>query len=230
MKRTIAPGIVVLLAASLPLAVQADVAADVQQQCGGCHALSHDYASQDISERAQRKGPPLDYAGNKFQRDWLATWLEKPVRIRPAGIFPPARVSQGPNGDVVDPATLPAHPAVPAAQAAAIADYLMTLTPRNDLIEAETWQPGTIAERMGKMNFGKFKGCDGCHQDEPGVGGVSGPELYTAWRRLQPAFISSYIADPVAWDAHSMMPRGDSNSDAVHKLADYLKVIGEKQP
>jgi len=27
-----------------------------------------------------------------------------------------------------------------------------------------------------------------------------------------------------------MMPKGDANADAVHKLANYLKVIGEKQP
>lgn len=229
MKHITAP-LMALLLVALPLAADADIAADVQQQCAGCHALGHDYATLGIGERAQRKGPPLDYAGNKFRRDWLAAWLEKPVRLRPAGIFPPAQVDKGAEGDVVDAAKLPAHPAVPAAQAGAMADYLMTLAPRDDLIKAEAYQPGTITERMGKMNFGKFKGCDGCHQDEPGVGGVSGPELYTAWKRLQPAFISSYIANPVAWDPHTMMPRGDSNADAVHKLADYLKVIGEKQP
>lgn len=230
MKHPFTLGAAVLLAAGLPAAASADTAADVQQQCGACHALKHDYATAAIGERAERKAPPLDYAGNKFQRDWLVKWLQSPTRIRPAGVFPPAHVKDGPNGDVVDEASLVKHPAVPAAQAEAVADYLMTLKPFDDLIKAETYQPGAIAERMGKMNFGKFKGCDACHQDAPGSGGVSGPELYTAWKRLQPAYISSYIGNPVAWDTHTMMPKGDANADAVHKLANYLKVIGEKQP
>lgn len=223
-------GAAALLAAGMPLAATADTAGEVQQQCGACHALKHDYASAPVQERAERKAPPLDFAGNKFQRAWLVTWLQSPIRIRPAGVFPPAHVKSGSNGDAVDEASLAKHPAVPAAQAEAVADYLMTLKPFDSLIKAETYQPGTIAERMGKMNFGKFKGCDGCHQDAPNSGGVSGPELHTAWKRLQPAFITSYIANPVAWDPHSMMPKGDANADAVQKLANYLKVIGEKQP
>jgi len=228
-KRLLTLGAVAMLAAGAPLAANADAAGDVQQQCGTCHALKRDYATPSIQERAERKAPPLDYAGNKFQRAWLISWLQNPTRIRPAGVFPPAHVKSGPNGDdAVDATSLARHPTAPAAQVEAIADYLMTLKPFDNLIEAETYQPGTIAERMGKMNFGKFKGCDGCHQDAPNSGGVSGPELYTAWKRLQPAFISSYIANPVAWDPHTMMPKGDANAGAVHKLANYLKVIGEK--
>lgn len=230
MKHLFSLGAAAMLAAGAPLAANADAAGDVQQQCGTCHALKHDYTTPAIQERVERKAPPLDYSGNKFQRAWLASWLQNPTRIRPAGVFPPAHVKKGPDGDAVDATSLAKHPAVPAAQAEAMADYLMTLKPFDNLIKAETYQPGTIAERMGKMNFGKFKGCDGCHQDAPNSGGVSGPELYTAWKRLQPAFISSYIGNPVAWDPHTMMPKGDANADAVHKLANYLKVIGEKQP
>lgn len=217
-----------LLAALAPLTAIADTKGDVQQQCGSCHALTRDYATSAIQERAERKAPPLDFAGNKFERAWLASWLQNPTRIRPAGVFPPAQVKGGPSGDTVDATSLLKHPAVPAAQAEAMADYLMTLKPFDNLIKAETYQPATIGERMGKMNFGKFKGCDGCHQDAQDSGGISGPELYTAWKRLQPAFISSYIANPVAWDPHSMMPKSDAKADAVHKLANYLKVIGEK--
>lgn len=230
MKRLFGLGAAAMLAAVVPLAANADAAGDVQQQCGTCHALKHNYATSAIQERAERKAPPLDYAGNKFQRAWLVSWLQNPVRIRPAGVFPPAHLKEGPDGDAIDATSLPKHPAVPAAQAEAMADYLLTLKPFDSLIKAETYQSGTIAERMGKMNFGKFKGCDACHQDASNSGGVSGPELYTAWKRLQPAFISSYIGNPVAWDPHTMMPKGDANADAVHKLANYLKVIGEKQP
>jgi cytochrome c2 len=216
---------------SLPLVAHADPAALVQEKCAACHALAApDFAAGGIAERAQRKAPPLYSAGNKFRREWLAAWLQKPARIRPAGVFPAAHVQSTPKGDTVDAAALPAHPALAAAEAEAAAAYLMTLKPYDKLIQAENYEPKGIAARMGQMNFGKFKGCDGCHQDAPGRGGVSGPELHSAWQRLQPAFISAYIANPTAWDPHSMMPGAELNADAVHKLADYLKVIGEKQP
>lgn len=229
MKRLFSLGAVALLVAALPLAASADTAGDVQSQCGSCHALTHDYATQPITERGARKGPPLDYAGNKFQRAWLVSWLQNPVRIRPAGEFPPAHVKTNAEGkDVIDPSTLLKHPALPAAQAEATADYLMSLKPFDNLIKAETYQPGSIAKRMGEMNFGKFKGCNACHQDAPDKGGFSGPELYTAWQRLQPAFIASYIGNDVAWDPHTIMPKGDLDAASVAKLANYLKVIGEK--
>jgi hypothetical protein len=217
--------------ACLPLAAQADPPTLVQEKCAACHALAApDYAAGGLAERVHRKAPPLHYAGNKFRREWLVVWLQSPARIRPAGVFPPAHAQGTAKGDVVDPARLPAHPALPAAEAESAADYLMTLRPLEKLLQAETYAPGGIALRLGQMNFGKFKGCDGCHQDAPGRGGVSGPELHTAWQRLQPAFISSYIGNPTAWDPHSMMPGADLNADAVHKLADYLKALGEKQP
>lgn len=230
MKRLFGIGAAALLMASVPLAANADAAADVKAQCGDCHALAHDYATAPLAERVNRKAPPLDYAGNKFRQEWLVAWLQNPTRIRPAGEVPFAHVKAGPDGDVIDEASLPKHPAVDAAQAGAMADYLMTLKPFNNLIEAETYQPGTIAKRMGQMNFSKFKGCDACHQDAPGVGGFSGPELHTAWRRLQPAFIASYMGNPVAWDPHTLMPKGNTNEASVKKIADYLKVIGETQP
>lgn len=224
MNRLLLAGILLGLAP----AAQADPAALVQEKCAACHALSAPGAPAGVEERAQRKAPPLYYAGNKFRREWLVAWLQKPARIRPAGVFPAAFARSTPKGDAVDPAALPAHPALAAAQAEEAATHLMTLKPLENLIQAEKYQPGSIAERLGQMNFGKFKGCDGCHQDAPGRGGVSGPELYSAWQRLQPAFISSYTANPTAWDRRSMMPGGDLNAEAVHKLANYLKVIGEK--
>lgn len=125
-----------MLAAGVPSAANADAAGEVQQQCGTCHALKHDYATLTIQERVERKAPPLDFAGNKFRRAWLVDWLQNPTRIRPAGVFPPAHVKSGPDGDAVDATSLAKHPAVPAAQAEAMADYLMTLKPFDDLIKA----------------------------------------------------------------------------------------------
>lgn len=212
----------------LPAVGLGGIAEDTAATCGGCHALERpDYASLGIEERTERMGPPLYYAGNKFREEWLAAWLQAPERIYPAGVFAPAHAVATPDGDAIDESTLVEHPALAADEASATAAYLMSLTPFDELLAGQTYEPGSIALRMGQMNFSKFKGCDSCHQDEPGYGGVSGPELYTAWRRLQPAFISAYIADATAFDPHTMMPRSGLNDDEVHKLADYLKALEE---
>lgn len=220
-----------VLSAALALAdaAAADGAAVVAAQCGGCHALERPDEALGLAERAQRKAPPLHYAGNKFREDWLVRWLQDPVTIRPGGVFAPAHAVSTPEGDMIDEDTLPEHPVLGADEAKAVARHLMTLRPHDDLIAAQSYEPGTVALRMGQMNFSKFKGCDSCHQDTPDFGGVSGPELYTAWERLQPAFITSYIADPTAWDPNTMMPRGSLNAAEVHKLADYLKALAEEE-
>lgn len=196
--------------------------------CGGCHALQDpEYQQQNAVERKDRKAPPLYYAGNKFNREWLVTWLQEPKRIRPAGYYPPAHVEQGEDGDAVAASSLAAHPALSAADAEQAADYLLSLKPFTAKLEAVTYEPGSISWKMGNLTFGKFNGCDACHRDAPDYGGLSGPELYTVWQRLQPAFIASYIADPVAWDPHTLMPGNNLNPGVVKKLADYLKVNGE---
>ncbi len=206
-----------------------DSAGWVEENCAGCHALEQNaYESQGIEARPERKGPPLFYAGNKFREEWLVTWLQTPERIRPAGDYPPAHIDTVDGEDRIDATSLPDHPALEEDRAGEVASYLMTLRARDDLIEAVDYEPGNIAWRLGQMNFAKFNNCIACHKDEPDYGGLSGPELYTAWDRLQPAFIASYITDPVAWDPHALMPGGDLNDGAVSKLANYLKAVGEE--
>lgn len=218
----------VLTLASIPY-LYADGASITSQQCAGCHALTQpDYEALGTGERAGRSAPPLFYAGNKFRREWLESWLQQPARLRPAGYYPPTHVKKDGEGDRVDNTGLPRHPALDAGQAAQVADYLMTLRGRDELIAEDHYQPGPVSLRMGMMDFRKFKGCNACHQDAPGEGGVSGPELHDAWQRLQPAFLSSYIQNPAAWDPHSMMPVPGMNEPAVHKLVNYLKAIGEQ--
>ena len=123
---------------------------------------------------------------------------------------------------------LSGHPAVDAPAAKQIADYLMTLTPNTALLAKEDYTPGRVSARIGAMDFVKFKGCSGCHKDTPKYGGFSGPELHTAWQRLQPPFIVSYIRDPAAWEPRTLMPNKHLNTAGIHKLANYLRTIGEK--
>lgn len=207
--------------------VKADVAVDVATQCAACHQLQPGDKA-DLEARAMRKGPPLYYAGNKFRKEWLVRWLQKPVRIRDAGDFPPHHVKTTDHGDVVDPATLNDHPALDAATAQRFAEWLMALTSKAELIKAESYTPGRVSKRMGAMNFTKFKGCGACHQDAADKGGLSGPELYTAWQRLQPGFIASYIRNPVAWEPVSLMPVKHLQTKQIDQIVDYLHVLSEE--
>lgn len=209
---------------------QADGAATAQQQCAGCHALSEpDFAALGIAERLQRKGPPLYYAGNKYRAEWLQQWLQQPQRLYPAGYFPEAAVTTTAEGDVIDSAALPQHPAVDAATAAELSDYLMGLRARDALVANASYTEGKTALRMATMDFRKFKGCDACHQDAADSGGASGPVLHNAWQRLQPEYLLSFIQDPHAWDPNTIMPRMQMNEAAVGKLVDYLRMIGGEE-
>jgi len=230
MKTWIRSVMAALPAVVLAQSVLADSAGWVQEDCAGCHALDQSaYESLEIEARPERKAPPLFYAGNKFRKEWLVTWLQSPERIRPAGDYPPAHIETVEGEDRIDDDSLPDHPALDADRAEAVAGYLMSLRAREDLIEAAEYEPGNTPWRLAQMNFAKFNNCVACHRDEPDYGGVSGPELYTAWERLQPAFIASYIADPVAWDHLTLMPGQDLNASAVQKLVDYLRMMAEDE-
>jgi len=204
-----------------------DVGASVALECGGCHQLKSS-PKDGIEERAARKGPPLYFAGDKFRKEWLVQWLQHPERIRPAGDFPPNHVKTTAKGDVVDSGSLVVHPKLDAESAEDYADWLMTLRAKAALIAKESYKPGHVSKRMGVLNFTKFKGCGACHQDEEGYGGLSGPELYTAWKRLKPEFILSYIRDPVAWEPGSLMPAKHLQTKQIGQIVDYLRLIGEE--
>ncbi len=217
--------------AALPLqAVAADGAAILQKQCVSCHNLKGP-APQTLQELWSRKGPDLFYAGNKYRKEWLVAWLQKPQRIRPAGEFYEDHIKPGPKGDVVDAATLSDHGALSAADAQAVADELMKLKPHDDLIAREKIDEGTVSRQMGEMAFDKFMGCLACHRIEPDYGGLSGPEMYTAGKRLQPEFIASYIRSPQAWDPKIWMPNKHVTDANIQKLVHYLQLLsteGEK--
>lgn len=217
--------IVLLSLFALPAATMAQQSAmpASARDCASCHQLSQDELAVDYS------APPLFYAGNKYRRQWLQEWLETPYRLRPAGGFFADHVVTIDGVDSIDTASLESHMAVDSETAAELSDWLMSLTPKDELLaESGDYQPGSVSPRMGAMDFVKFKGCGGCHRDTPEYGGLSGPELYTAWQRLQPQFIVSYIKNPRAWNENSAMPNRALNDGQIHKLADYLKTLTEE--
>ncbi len=195
----------------------------LKEECSACHALSE--VTLDAQARMAQKAPPLYYAGTKYRRDWMVSWLQNPARIRPGGMFSGNHTVVTDDGDDIDPITLQDHVKLSANNATEITDYLMTLTAKSDLIIAGEYKPKSVSKRMGEMNFIKFKGCGSCHQAEPDYGGVSGPELYTVFNRLKPDYIVSFIRDPIVWQGVSLMPSTGLNNREIYKLVDYLKLL-----
>ncbi|MHB8544480.1 MAG: hypothetical protein ACYC9S_10850, partial [Leptospirales bacterium] len=83
----------------------------LQNRCSSCHNLTGP-APATLHALWSRKGPDLFYAGNKFRKSWLVSWLQKPDRIRPAGEFYVDHIKPGPDHDVVDESTLKPHVAL----------------------------------------------------------------------------------------------------------------------
>ena len=208
-------------------AVAADGMAVLKAGCLDCHSITGP-APQTLKALWDRKGPDFFYAGNKYREEWLVEWLQKPTRIRPAGEFYENHIKPGARHDEVDTATLKDHVALSKADAVAVAAELMKLKAHDDLIAREKIDPGTISKQMGEMAFDKFLGCIACHRIEPDYGGLSGPELYTAGKRLQPEFIASYIRSPQAWDPLIWMPNKHVTDANIQKLVHYLELLSKE--
>jgi len=198
----------------------ADGSAILQQQCVSCHSITGP-AAPTLTALWQKKGPDLFYAGNKYRSDWLETWLQKPKRIRPAGMFYMDHIKPGEKRDMVDESTLKEHVKLTAADAKAVVLALSAMKTNSALIKAEKHDASIAPGPLGEMMFDKIYGCMACHQIEPGYGGVTGPEMYTAGKRLTPEFMLSYIRSPQAWDPKIWMPNKHVPDANMQKLVNY---------
>jgi len=199
----------------------------LQKDCSSCHNISGPVA-QTLKEAFAKKGPDLSYAGNKYRQEWIVSWMQKPVRIRPAGMYYGDHIKPGTKSDEIDPSTLKDHIVLSKADATAVTAELMKLKPHNDLIAKEKIEPGSIIKQMGEMNFDKFWGCMACHLIEPEYGGLSGPEMYTAAKRLQPEFIASFIRNPQAWEPKTWMPNKQVSEGSIQKFVQYLDLLSKE--
>ncbi len=199
----------------------------LNKDCVSCHNITGP-AAQTLKEAFAKKGPALFYAGNKYRQEWLVSWLQKPQRIRPAGLYYGDHIKIGAKSDEIDAATLKDHVVLSKDDATAVAAELMQLKAHDDLIAKEKIEPGTITKQNGEMNFDKFWGCMACHLIEPEFGGLSGPELYTAGKRLQPEFIASFIRNPQAWEPKTWMPNKDASNGSIQKFVQYFDVLSRE--
>jgi len=227
---TIALGAAALLLAAPSIFAAGEGRQIFENQCVSCHAVKAPAAAADHLERIwQRKGPDLYHAADKFQKDWLSAWLQEPTRIRPGGVLYTRAVEAGKDGDQITAANLKQHPKLDAAAAASVTDYLMTLhAPGGFLEDVSLGKPSRMDAKMGKLFFKKLRGCAACHQDGAGEGGESGPQLYTAGKRLTPEYVYSYMKNPQKFDPGVWMPDLGLNETDLKRLTAYVLSLSEE--
>lgn len=207
-------------------AAAADAASAIPASCASCHALTKP-DNPTVERLWNRKGPDLWYAGDKFNRDWLVSWLQNPTPIRPGGVLWFKHAMPGSPRDTLDTAAIEKHPPVDTASAPRIADALLQLKSAG-LVNPGEFKPEGVNLTMGQMSFGKLRGCTSCHQDKPGQGGLSGPELYDAGKRLKPDYVLAYTRDPQQFDRFIWMPRLTLTDADLQRLTGYVASLGKE--
>lgn len=204
----------------------ASAAGAIPSNCASCHALTKP-ENPTVERLWTRKGPDLWYAGDKFNRDWLVGWLQNPTPIRPGGVLWFKHAKPGEPRDTLDTASIEKHPALDATTAPRVADALLQLKGEGLVTPGEFKAEG-VNLTMGQMSFGKLRGCVSCHQDKPGQGGLSGPELYDAGKRLKPDYVLAYTRDPQRFDRFVWMPRLTLSDPDLQRLTGYVASLGKE--
>ncbi len=196
--------------------------------CPECHATTPPKAGYTVADRAAEKGPNLWYAGSKFQRGWLQSWLVAPVPvslIRHDRLLPDSNITP--------------HPKLPEADLDDVLAYLMGLTdPQLVVGRINTAEPmGRMEKIQGRILFGKEQQCFGCHKTVTRygqeVGGSSAPSLATAYKRLNPDWIYAFLMDQRRYTPITRMPiyRGEVYADygaqQMRYLARYIADMGK---
>ncbi|MBI5969789.1 MAG: c-type cytochrome [Deltaproteobacteria bacterium] len=163
------------------------------KNCSGCHETVGMAKEKTIQGRLSKKGPELWYAGDKFKKAFLDSWLKDPKPIRP---FKYNSLTEKNKGD---------HPKLEARDALQVSDYLMSL------VSGAMGQAGVEARAsaLGKIVFVKRFSCYGCHEATSrgnNVGGLSGPSLVNAGARLRTDWIYAYLSNSRTFKPVNDMP------------------------
>ncbi len=182
-----------------------------KKSCASCHYTDGPAKEKTIADQLAKKGPELFYAGSKFQKAWLAAWLQDPKPIRPMKYNSLTEKNAG------------GHPKSSAGDAAALTDFLMGLT--SPEVKAGVIKPAESAQ--AKAIFNKKMPCTGCHEfSVKGElhGGKSGPSLVGASKRLNPDWIYAYLANIKVFKPVRDMPdfAGVLSPKEMENVAAYL--------
>ncbi len=192
--------------------------------CENCHQMTGPSEPLPVAQRSKIKGPPLWFAGSKFNEDWLLTWLESPTPIR--------RVKYG---TLVKGAN--DHVALSTAEAADVGAYLMSLVDAEMSIDEVVDEPlSRRVEFKAEKLFTKKQVCFGCHEypsSRGNIGGFTGPSFTTGGQRLNGDWVYFMLQDNARYYPNGRMPvYGDEafeayTDDELRLLAQYITSLGE---
>ena len=212
LKRICLIGSLLLIAGTWSSGVNAEPMLVKTKHCDTCHRFS--------KSEGDKSGPDLFFAGDKFQKNWLKKFLQQPETIRLAGHTNDPGFLKG------QPQYTGPHPTLNSKEAEQITDHLMSLkilkdTPQLNLPELSKG----IRVRI-KILFERDYSCIACHQSynlarQP-RGGISGPSLVDAGRRLRPEWIYQWLKNPKQFNPQGKMPLYAFDEETLKKMTQYI--------
>ncbi len=211
-KKAFLIGLFLLIAGGWCAGAEASPALVKEKQCDTCHRFS--------KSEAKKSAPDLFYAGNKFQKKWLENFLKRPETIRLAGHTRDPGFLKG------KPQYIGPHPALNPKEAQQMTDHLISLKILKNIppLELPVLSKGTRV-RM-KILFERDYSCIACHQSynlarQP-RGGVSGPSLIDAGRRLRPEWVYQWLKNPKLFTTRGRMPLYMFDEETLRKMTQYI--------
>jgi len=211
-KKTLLIGLFLLIAGGWCVGIEASPALVKEKQCDTCHRFSKD--------ESEKSAPDLFFAGDKFQKNWLENFLRHPEVIRLSGHTRDPGFLKG------TPQYTGPHPALNPKEAQQMTDYLMSLKVLKEIppLELPALSKGTRVRV--KILFERDYSCIACHQSynlarQP-RGGVSGPSLIDAGRRLRPEWVYQWLKNPKQFITRGRMPLYTFDEETLRKMTQYI--------
>ncbi|MFQ5631702.1 MAG: c-type cytochrome, partial [bacterium] len=171
--------------------------------CASCH---------DVPSQGDNIPPGLEFSGNKYQHEWLATYLEQPHRIRwrKRNERPVAKM---PNFDLISE------------EANDITAFMLTLRTNAKFPEpAFDWaEADSDMVISGEELFADY-GCDGCHTIN-GKGDEIGPDLSHVASKLQGNYMYHLIKKPRFIIPDTPMKNAKLEQEEVEDIVSYLRTL-----
>lgn len=182
----------------------------VKSTCTSCHRIEGAPAP-----RRTKKAPDLIWAGSKYQKAWLESWLEKPeFKHYPVGYdFRPERKQR--------------HLALPADKAKPVAEFLGML--KDPRVKAGAMKPGTREQlAKGEVLYRKHA-CQNCHLTPAKIakgytGGTSSTSLLKVNERLQGDWVYRFNQNPNDFepDSGAYIPDPPLSDEDIYAITAYM--------
>jgi mono/diheme cytochrome c family protein len=181
----------------------------VKTVCTGCHRIEGRPMPRDT-----KQAPDLIWAGNKYQSQWLETWLQNPQqRLYPLGYDY--------NG------TRKGHLSLSAPEAKAVTQFLETLIdPR---VKKGVMKPGTPQEIEKGKKLYQEHACSNCHwtpaknRRRP-IGGNSSTSFVKMGSRLQADWVYRFNLNPNDFvpDSGAYIPKPPLPEEDIYAITAYM--------